>query len=66
MKASEVRVKTSEQIASDIIAAEEELMNLRFQNETGQAADPSLVGKLKRDIARMKTVIRERELSERP
>lgn len=65
-KASEIRVKASEQIHQDIQDAEEELMNLRFQRENGQLTDSSLLGKLRRNIARMKTIVRERELLERP
>ena len=64
MKGSEVRAKTSEQIQQDIQDAEEELMNLRFRRESGQVTDSSLLGKLRHDVARMKTVLRERELQE--
>jgi len=62
MKASEIRAKTSEQTQRDILDAQEELMNLRFQKESGQLVDSSLLRKLRRDIARMKTILREREL----
>ncbi len=62
MKASEIQAKTSEQIQKDIRDAQEELMNLRFQKESGQLPDSSLLGKLRRDIARMKTILHEREL----
>ena len=65
MKGSEIRTKTSGQIQQDVLDAEEELMNLRFRRESGQVTDSSLLGKLKRDIARMKTIVRERELLER-
>jgi len=63
MKASEIREKTSEQIQEDIRSAQEELMRLRFQKELGQLTDPSLLKKLRRDVACMKTILRERELS---
>jgi large subunit ribosomal protein L29 len=63
MKASEIRAKALEQIQSDILDAQEEWMNLRFQRAVGRLADSSLLGKLRRDIARMKTILRERELS---
>jgi large subunit ribosomal protein L29 len=65
MKASEIRTKASEQIREDIRDAEVERMNLRFQKESAQLTDSSLLRKLRRDIARLKTVLRERELSER-
>jgi large subunit ribosomal protein L29 len=63
MKAGEIREKSSDQIQTDIQDALEELMNLRFQREIGQLTDSSLRGRLKRDIARMRTVLREREIS---
>jgi large subunit ribosomal protein L29 len=63
MRASEIREKTSEEIRSDIQDAQEELMNLRFRREIGQLTDSSLRKKLRGDIARMKTILRERELS---
>ena len=63
MKASEVRVKTAEQIQMDIQDVQEELMNLRFRKQSGQLTDSSLLRKLRRDIARLKTILRERELS---
>jgi len=66
MKADEIREKSSEQIRKDILAAQEELMNLRFQKETGQLADSALPGRLRRDIARMRTILRERELPGAP
>jgi len=62
MKASEIRAKSSEQTQREIQDAQEELMNLRFQKESGQLVDSSLLRKLRRDIARMKTILREREL----
>lgn len=66
MKASDIRAKSSEQIREDILEAQEELMNLRFQKEAGQLVDSALPGKLRRDIARMKAILHERELLEAP
>jgi large subunit ribosomal protein L29 len=40
----------------------EELFNLRFQNATGQLDNYSRLGELKRDVARLRTVLREREI----
>jgi len=62
MKAGDIRDKSSEQIQEGILEAQEELMNLRFQKETGQSANSALPRELRRDIARMKTILREREL----
>lgn len=64
MKADEIRAKTSEQIRGDIQSTQEELMNLRFQREVGQLGDPSLPRTLRKDIARMMTILQERELTE--
>ncbi|MEA3344764.1 MAG: 50S ribosomal protein L29 [Chloroflexota bacterium] len=62
MKASEIRAMTSEEIQREILDTQEELMNLRFQKEIDQLTDSSLLGELRRNVARMKTVLREREL----
>lgn len=62
MKASEIRAKTSEEIQRDLREAQRELMNLRFQKAQGQLTNPALLRTLRRDIARMKTILREREL----
>ncbi|MGH2731065.1 MAG: 50S ribosomal protein L29 [Actinomycetota bacterium] len=43
----------------------EELFNLRFQNATGQLDNYKRLGELRRDIARIKTVLRARELTDR-
>ena len=40
-----------------------ELFNLRFQNKVGQLNDPSLIGKAKRNIARVKTALRLKEIA---
>jgi large subunit ribosomal protein L29 len=66
VKAGEIREKTSSQIQQDLLGAQKEWINLRFQKEIGQLENSSVVQKLKRDIARMKTILRERELLGRP
>jgi len=62
MKAADIRNRSSQQIQEDILEAQRELMNLRFQKESGQLVNSALLGALRRDIARMKTVLSEREL----
>jgi large subunit ribosomal protein L29 len=62
MKAFEIRNLADGEIRTKIEEAYEELFNLRFQLAIGQVKDPSRITHLKRDIARMKTVLREREL----
>jgi large subunit ribosomal protein L29 len=63
MKAFEIRNLSDDEIRTKIEEAYEELFNLRFQLAIGQVKDPSRIGLLKRDIARMKTVLTERKLA---
>ncbi|WP_028245936.1 50S ribosomal protein L29 [Pseudoclavibacter soli] len=56
----------TEALAVELKKAKEELFNLRFQSATGQLASGARVRAVKRDIARIYTVIRERELGIRP
>lgn len=62
MKAFEIRNWSESDIETKLEEAYEELFNLRFQRSIGQAKDPNRVTALKRDIARMKTVLTERRL----
>ena len=45
-------------------SVKQELFNLRFQKATGQLGNTAMISKTKRDLARVKTVIREREIAE--
>ena len=54
--------KTNAKIEDFLKKSKEELFNLRFQNATGQLENASRIKAVKRDIARMYTVLREREL----
>ena len=60
--AHELRELSAEELTTRLHEAKEELFNLRFQNATGQLANNRRLGTVKRDIARIHTVIREREL----
>lgn len=62
MKASDIRNMTTAEIEQKITSLKEELFNLRFQLATGQLDDPAQLKKVRRGIARSKTVLREREL----
>lgn len=64
MKVKEIRELTTEQIVAKVKEAKEELFNLRFQQATGNLEKPSRIRKLRHDVARCKTVLRERELNE--
>lgn len=64
MKASELRELTIEELDKKIDDLKQELFNLRFQMATGQLDNPIRIRQVKRDIARTKTILRERELKE--
>ena len=63
MLAKEIREKSNTEILQEIEALKDELFNLRFQQATGQLSDTARLKTVKKDIARMKTVLTERELS---
>lgn len=58
----ELMVKTTDELDTDLKNKKSELFNLRFQLATGQLQNTSAIQRVKRDIARMKTIIRQREL----
>ena len=57
MKSKEIRNLSSEQIMAKVVDTREELMKLRFQVVTGQLTDTSRLRTLRRDIARMETIL---------
>ncbi|WP_346844890.1 50S ribosomal protein L29 [uncultured Rothia sp.] len=57
---------SDEALAEELRKSKEELFNLRFQAATGQLENPGRIRSVKRDIARVYTVLRERELGIRP
>ena len=64
MNIKEIREKSNGELLKDIDSLKEELFNLRFQQATGQLENPSRMKEIKKSIARIKTIITERELSE--
>ena len=60
MKASELRDKNEEQLRETLLELRKEQFNLRMQQSTGQLARPSNVRQVRKDIARVKTIIREK------
>jgi len=64
MKASELRDMTTEELTEKIGELKRELFNLRFQLATGQLDNPMRIKQVRKDIARAKTILRERELKE--
>ncbi|MFZ1546998.1 MAG: 50S ribosomal protein L29 [Candidatus Nitrotoga sp.] len=61
MKVEDIRKMAAEEIRTKIADAREEMMKLRFQQVTGQLTDSSRLTFLRRDIARMETILRETE-----
>ncbi len=61
MKAAEIRELSVEQIQAKLNDAKEELMKLRFQQATGELQDTSRLRSVRRDVARLATVLTERQ-----
>ncbi len=64
MKNSEIRNMSTEDLTKKIEEYKEELFNLRLSQATGNLEKPSRIRELRKLVARMKTILRERELSE--
>ena len=62
MKASEIREKSQVELEQELLELKSELFKLRFQLATNQLDNPMRLKEVKKSIARVKTVIREREL----
>ena len=62
-KNNEIRELTNEEITKKIEEYKEELFNLRFNQATGNLENPARIRELRKLVARMKTILRERELS---
>lgn len=62
MKANELRNLTTAEIEQKIASFKEELFNLRFQLATGQLDNPTRIRDVRKNIARAKTILHEREL----
>ncbi|WP_241079372.1 50S ribosomal protein L29 [Natranaerofaba carboxydovora] len=63
MKAKEIRELTNQELDKKLDELKDELFNLRFQSATGQVENPMRIRQVKKEIARVKTIIRERELN---
>ena len=62
MKPHDIREKTLDEVTNDLLAARENLRNLKFQIVTSQLDKTSMITQVKREIARLSTIIREHEL----
>ena len=61
MKVNEIRELSTEEVEKKIIEAKDEIFNLRMQQATGNLEKPSRLHELRKDVARMKTVLAERK-----
>jgi large subunit ribosomal protein L29 len=62
MKANELRDKTTAELEAQLAALKKDLFFLRMQHATNQLDNPIKIQSVKKDIARVKTILREREL----
>ena len=65
MKTTEFRNMTNAELNEKLKALKVELFNLRFSHATGQLTNPMQLNSVKKDIAKVKTILRERELKEK-
>jgi len=64
MKISKFRDMTNTELDQDLVNQKQEIFNLNVRSATGQLEDPKRIGRLRKDIARIKTVLRERQIEE--
>ncbi len=63
MELNKIREMSEAELNSELLRMKKDLFNLRFQHVTGQLENPIKMRETKRDIARVKTIIREKELA---
>ena len=61
MKASEIRKMSAEELNAKLVSLKKDLFFLRMQHATNQLDNPLKIAEVKRDIARVKTIIREQQ-----
>jgi large subunit ribosomal protein L29 len=66
MKATELRGKTTDQLAEQLLQLKKEQFNLRFQKATGQLENTARVREVRRDIAKIKTILGQMRSESRP
>ena len=62
MKTNEIRKLSTEEINTKITESKEELFNLRMKQATGTLENPARIRELRKTVARLKTILREREI----
>ena len=65
MELKKIREMSEAELNSELVRMKKDLFNLRFQHVTGQLENPIKMRETKRDIARVKTIIREKELAKK-
>jgi len=60
MKATDLRQKSADELRGEMLSLRKEAFNLRFQQATGQLENTARVGKVRRDIARIKTILSQK------
>lgn len=63
VKSSEIRELNDDALVTRLAEAKEELFNLRFQHATGELDNTARLGQVRRDVARIETILREREIA---
>lgn len=61
MKPKEIREKTQQELTQKLLSLKQELFNLKYQANTGRLEKPSQIRNIKKDIARINTIIKEKE-----
>jgi large subunit ribosomal protein L29 len=63
MKAEDLRGRTEDELGDQLLALKKEQFNLRFQKASGQLENTARVGTIRRDIARIKTILGQRRVT---
>ncbi|MGI6029970.1 MAG: 50S ribosomal protein L29 [Eubacteriales bacterium] len=63
MKANEIREMTAAELSAKLVELKSELFNLRFQHATNQLENPMKIKSVKKDLARIQTILKEKELA---
>lgn len=63
MKVSEIRESTREELEAKLLEVKKSVFNLKFQKATGQLENPLKIRNLRKDIARIETLLKEKELN---
>ncbi|MGM0561654.1 MAG: 50S ribosomal protein L29 [Pseudomonadota bacterium] len=64
MKAEDIRAKSQDELKEQLVTLRKEAFNLRFQQASGQLENTARVRQVRRDIARIKTVLRDHQVAQ--